>query len=520
MTTLKRRTPIAVIAAVALLAPLAACATSPADPATPPDDGLAELHEQQLAWEPCDDYAETSTQAASFERAPTAECAMLAVPLDYEEPDGEQAAIAVMRIPARGESLGHLVTNPGGPGGTGLAAIAESSAMLAESAITERFDLVGFDPRGVGASTPAVSCMTDAEADAGTVRTSSIDGIAAWTEETTRDLLERCAESVGGEEALAHMGTRDAARDMDVLRAALGDEQLTYLGQSYGTRLGAVYAEQFPERVGAMVLDGVGDPTAGTMERRVQAYAGFQSAFDAMATACADAADCVLGTDPEAALDRFHEIVRPLVDQPVPALAVELTFEGAISGVIGALYAEESWPAITAGLSQVEQGSGDILLAISRAFVGRTDTGEWPNFTSANLAIDCMDEQRMTPDEAQELREDIHAAAPFMDPGVPVPGARDACEHWPAEPTLDIPYAQDVAGLPDTLVVSITGDPTTPYDGGIVMAEQLGSALLTVEGNGHTTIMGGATPCAEEIAAAYLIDGTLPDEGATCQYGQ
>jgi hypothetical protein len=234
MTTTSRRT-IAAIAASALLVPLAACATTHPDASAQADGALAAFHEQDLAWERCDDFATTSVEGEILALAPTAECARLAVPLDYDDPEGDEASIAVVRVPARGEAIAPLVTNPGGPGGTGRMTAALMSLSLPESELTERFDIVGFDPRGVGASTPAASCMTDAEADEGSVRTSSIDGTAAWTEETTRDLFERCAAGVGGEDVLAHLGTRDAARDMDVLRAALGEEQLTYLGQSYGS---------------------------------------------------------------------------------------------------------------------------------------------------------------------------------------------------------------------------------------------------------------------------------------------
>lgn len=519
MTTPSRRA-AATIAVAALLAPLAACTSADTAPPTGTDGALIAFHEQELDWEACEGYTTTSVESEILALASTAECARLAVPLDYDDPAGDEASIAVVRIPARGEAVAPLVTNPGGPGGTGIMTAALMTLSLPDSEITERFDIVGFDPRGVGASVPAVSCMTDAEADDGSVRTSSIDGTTAWTPETTRDLLERCADGVGGAEVLPHLGTRDAARDMDVLRAALGQEQLTYLGQSYGSRLGAVYAEQFPDRVRAMVLDGAGDPTAGTIERRIQAYAGFQGAFEEFTAWCTSLADCPLGTDPAAALERYHAIVRPLLDAPVPALGRELTFDDAIGGLISGLYSQAAWPRMSAGLAELRNGTGDELLQLGRDFVGRAPGGEWPSFTSSNLVIDCMDEQRFDADQAQDLREAIHEAAPFMDPGIEVPGARDACEQWPAEPSLGIPYAQDVVGLPTTLVVSITGDPTTPHAGAVVMAESLGSALLTVEGVGHTTIMGGTTPCADAIVARYLVDLEAPADGATCRLGQ
>nr|WP_241428930.1 alpha/beta hydrolase [Agrococcus sp. ARC_14] len=413
--------------------------------------------------------------------------------------------------------MGPLVVNPGGPGGSGLTGAIIAAAGLVESPITERFDMVGFDPRGVGVTVPAADCYSDAEADAGTVPLGSQGTTVELTEEDTRAIMEACAAGSGGPEALAHMGTRDTARDMDVLRAALGQDQLSYFGQSYGTRLGAVYAEMFPERVRALLLDGGRDPSEGTMEARANAYAGFQGAFDELAIACAEQADCPLGTDPSQAAERFQEIVRPLREQPVPALDTELVFDDAVGAVIAGLYNTASWPDLLAGIAELETGRGDTLMQLVRDFAPRTDSGQWPNMTEANHAINCMDEDRLTPEQGAQLRTETYDRAPFMDPGVDVTaGARDGCEHWPAEPTLGFPYAQDIEGLPDTLVVSITDDPTTPYEGSSALAETLGSAMLTVEGQGHTIVAQGVNACVDEVAAAYLIELEVPAEGATC----
>ena len=478
---------------------------------------LEAFHAQELAWEECADYPDTAGEAALLELAPGAECARMEVPLDYEDPEGERASVAVLRVPARGESTGSLVYNPGGPGGSGVVGAALAFAGLAESEITERFDLVGFDPRGVGATTPAVDCYTDEEADRGVVPLGSQGTTVSFTEDDTREIMERCAEGTGGVEVLEHLGTRDTARDMDVLRAVLGEEELTYFGQSYGTRLGAVYAEQFPDRVRAMVLDGAMSPLEGSFERRVNAYAGFQSAFDEMAVACAAEADCPLGADPEVATERFQEIVRPLREDPVPALGSELDFDGAVGGVIAGLYSPQSWPRITEGIAEVEQGRGDALMQLIHDFGLRGPDGRWPNSLEANHAINCMDEDRLTPEQGGELREATYAQAPFMDPGVDVTeGARDGCEAWPAEPELGFPHAQDVEGLPDTLVVSITGDPSTPHAGGIELADTLGSALLTVEGEGHGIVSLGTNACVDEAAARYLVDLEVPEPDATC----
>ncbi|GAA3871689.1 alpha/beta hydrolase [Streptomyces sedi] len=509
------------LVATALLLPLTAC-SSDADPDGEAHDGartsgLEEFHAQELAWEPCEGYANTAAESTVYDAVEGMECALLTVPLDHEDPDGETLRLAVNRVPAGGEAIGSLVTNPGGPGGSGLFGAATTSLTLAESPITERFDVVGFDPRGVGSSEPAVDCYSDAEADTGDVPLSSQGNTVQWTEEETRALMERCAEGSGGIEVLTRLGSRDAARDMDILRAALGDEKLSFLGQSYGTRLGAVYAEQFPERVRAMVLDGAIDPMQGTYERRVGAYAGFQGAFERMAADCAERGGCPLGDVPALATERFQELVRPLFEEPVPALDQRLTFDSAVGGVIAGLYSEEAWPLITDGLAELREGRGDILLQLNRDFAGRDEEGAWPNMSEANYAINCADEERLSPEQGAELRTAVLDSAPFTDPGVDVTdGVRDSCEHWPVEPSLGYPYAQDIEGLPETLVVSITGDPTTPHQGGVNLAETLGGSLLTVEGEGHTVVSSGANACVNEAAAAYLIDLTAPEDGATC----
>ncbi|WNG85582.1 alpha/beta hydrolase [Mycobacterium sp. ITM-2016-00317] len=301
---------------------LTACgaSTPTTSTSTSTSSGLERFHSQQIAWEPCGDYATTSIETAVFDRASTAQCGHLEVPLDYQQPQGDTVRLAVMRVPARGEALGSLVLNPGGPGGSGLFAAAATALSLPESRLTDRFDLVGFDTRGVGASEPAVDCFTDAEADRGDSVLTTQGTTVQWTEDDTRHVFERCARGSGGADVLTGMGTRNSARDMDVLRAVLGDERLTFLGQSYGTRLGAVYAEQFPGNVRAMVLDGAIDPSQRTFERRVGAFAGFQRSFEQMAAFCATLPDCPLGTDPAGATDRFHEIVRPLYGTPIPAL--------------------------------------------------------------------------------------------------------------------------------------------------------------------------------------------------------
>ncbi len=502
---------------------LAACASGAPDDAAGTDDpadhaAMAQYYEQELAWGACDDDFATSEREAEVLAASPAECAFLTVPRDYAEPDGETVPVAVSRMASTGEATGSLVFNPGGPGGSGVLGPLALSLGLGETRIGEAFDLVGFDPRGVGVTTPADCYSPD-----GTTRGDELFPTLAirpeLTEDDTRAIFERCAEGSGGAEALVQMGTRTTARDMDVLRAALGEEQLTFLGQSYGTRLGAVYAEEFPERVRAMILDGAFDPTLATVDRFSTTYTGLQAAFEAMAAQCAQDASCPLGDDPAAAAAAFQTIMQPLADEPVPALDTELDFDAATGAVILGLYSADDWPTVIAGISEVRQGRGDILQQLALdATSGSADPAAAVNgnMPEALFAINCMDEQRLSPDDIARLHELTYEAAPFMDRGEEIDDARDACEQWPEAPTLGFPYAQDVEGLPETLVVSFTDDPTTPHTGGIALADALGSSLLTLEGAQHTIVSAGTNPCVLDIAADYLIDLDLPAEMPDC----
>lgn len=217
---------------------------------------------------------------------------------------------------------------------------------------------------------------------------------------------------------LAAVGTRNVARDMDVLRAALGDEKLTYAGQSYGTRLGAVYAEMFPDNVRAMVLDGVTEPTLENPARRLTQQAGFQNIVDQLAASCAASADCPLGTDPARATTVFQDLVQPLIDEPIPAGGGRtLNFNQATGGVTAGLYFAEAWPTIIKGIARLKEGDGSLLLAIYDQFGGRHTSGAWDNFLEANLAINCNDEVRRSPEQEAQLRADIAETSPFLATG-------------------------------------------------------------------------------------------------------
>ncbi|SCG72297.1 alpha/beta hydrolase [Micromonospora humi] len=509
--------------AAAVLALVTACTGTPNSAESEPQPsaaGLEVFYGQKLSFGSCAGYGTTPGQQKLYV-APF-ECARLTVPLDYRNPKGRTIQVAVLRLPAQGDPgqrIGSLVLNPGGPGGSGLAQATSFSAAHAKSPLRQRFDVVGFDPRGVGSSTPAISCFTDAERDRGEDRTTLLASSGQWSEEDTRRLAERCAKGSGGADVLAAVGTRNTARDMDVLRSALGDEKLTYAGQSYGTRLGAVYAEMFGRNVRALVLDGVTDPTLENPQRRLTQQAGFQQSFEKLVASCVPSRDCPLGTDPARATEVFQKLVRPLIDKPVPAgEGRTLNFNQATGGVTAGLYYPEAWPTLIKGLAQLKQGDGTQLLKVGDVFGGRDASGVWDNFLEANLAVNCNDEVRRTPEEEARLRADIARTSPFVATGRNVDGVtRDPCESWPGEPSLGIPYAQDVEGLPDTLIISVTGDPATPYAAGKVLADEIGGTVLTVEGARHTVAQERVSPCVDAAFVAYLIEVKVPAEDRHCR---
>lgn len=502
----------------AMMLTLGACVrAAPGQPAAPGKVpmGLERFYDQELTFGSCEGYATTDADAQAFAND-TFECARLEVPLDYENPGGRTAQIALLRVPAKGTPIGSLLLNPGGPGYSGMGHAPLIATTLGEHPITEQFDLIGFDPRGVGASTPALDCFTDAERDADAKLSSLNSGVDDYTEAGTLQLYEQCAERSGGADVLAHVGTRDVARDMDVLRGVLGDQKLTFLGQSYGTRLGAVYAEMFPQNVRAMVLDAAMDPTTGTTDRRFVQFEGFQHAFDNMAAFCTKTPDCPLGDDPEQATAAFRQLLQSLIDDPLTtADGRKLTYTAALDGVIFTLYSEAIWPAAILGIAELKAGRGDILMRLRDIFNQRSADGGYSNSTEATLVINCLDEDRHTPEEESEMKRRLFEIAPIMDTGRPVE-ARDVCEHWPVAPTLGYPYAQNIEGLPKTLTVSVTRDPATPHEGGISLAETLGGYLLAVEGEQHGVALIGDNACVNDIVTDYLINLELPDQGTIC----
>ena len=457
--------------------------TPDADATEPPEPELADFYAQSLDWQPCE-----SNDAH--------ECAALEVPLDYADPDGDTIEVAVLRVPASrpGERLGSLVVNPGGPGAPGTSYAAAGDAVFREPLLS-RYDVVGFDPRGTGASAP-VDCLSDEEltaflaADPSPDEPAEVDALVADVEE----LLSGCVQRSG--DLAAHVSTVEAARDMDVLRAALGESGLRYLGASYGTKLGATYAELFPDRAERLVLDGAVDVDLTSRELNLGQAAGFERALRAYVTDCVDGGDCFLGGTVQAGLDRIEAFLAEVDEQPIPAGGGrELTVGSAFYGLITPLYVSDYWFLLSQGLEQAFQGDGTTLMLLADTYASRTPSGDYAdNSAEAIYAINCLDDPSSMPaDEIPAQVPDFLEASPTL--GEVFAWSLVGCQGMAVEPSEASRLEGDeitAAGAEPILVVGTTRDPATPYEWAEALAAQLEpGVLLTRDGDGHTAYNSG-----------------------------
>lgn len=498
---------LAVVVSVALV--LAGCgigggpAGPPSTPAPAPTGISAELrgfYTQHLDWSSC---------GSGFQ------CTRLRVPLDYDQPAGASISIAVTRKPAADQDhrIGSLLINPGGPGGSGIG-YARSVTDSFSSDLRDRFDIVGFDPRGVGQSAP-VRCLDDTAMDtfaATDPDPTTPDQIAAVSG-NDRAFVAACQRN--SRNLLPHVGTPDVARDMDVLRGALGDQRLYYLGKSYGTYIGAVYAGLFPTHVGRVVLDGAIDPRLSSAAMGRAQAAGFELALRRFVADCVTRADCPLGHDAGAGRDQLTSLLSAIDARPLPGDGKrQLTEALAVTGISAALYDEQSWPSLRQALNLAERGDGRGLLALSDSYYERDSSGHYSNEMAANNAVNCVDHPDVTSiaDVRRELPA-LSAASPLFGPAIAWGSL--VCAYWPVRPESQ-PEAITAAGAPPILVVGTTRDPATPYAWAQGLAGQLSSGrLLTFDGDGHTAY-GRGSGCVDAAVDKYLLNGQPPAAGTTC----
>lgn len=495
-------------AALALVGALAGCGFLLSEPATPlptpsaslaTDPALARFYDQQVKWTDCGD----------------AECARILVPLDYADPEGETVELAVSRVKAFGDRIGSLVVNPGGPGGSGFDYAKAADAIVSLS-VLEAYDIVGVDPRGVGKSDP-VECLTDAERD----DLIALDGTPDSTAEeqaiidASQEIAVKC-QAKGGD-LLTRMGTINAARDMDIVRAVVGDSMLSYLGASYGSNLGAVYAELFPERVGRMVLDGALPASLDLVETTKGQAIAFEESFADFARDCSEQEDCPFAGGPDEVATALREFLAGLDADPVMVGDREVNESVASYAVLSYLYFPASdYPVLREALAKlVKKRDASMLLELLDERQSRSPDGEYlDNSGDAFYAVTCADTtDTVSVDEVRQYAREWATEAPTFGSGLA--WGLLSCNDWPT-PT-DAPITRTTAaGSAPILVVSTLHDPATPHMWGVKLADELDNGhLITWDAFNHTAYRSGSD-CIDTAVDDYLLRGTLPAEGTVC----
>ena len=474
----------------------------PASPVpTPTADALATYYKQKVSWSGCGD---------GFQ------CTSFLVPLDYTQPAGSRLRIAAVRLKANGKHRGSLIINPGGPGGSAID-YARAARQVVPSSVREHYDVVGYDQRGVGQSAP-IRCVSGSFLD----HFNSIDPLIASQRtpfiNTSKQFGAACKAKAG--RLLPHVATIDAARDMDVLREIVGDAKLTYMGKSYGTYLGALYANLFPTRVRALILDGAIDPAeSAETGLRIQAR-GFETALAAFLRDCV-ANDCSLGSSYNSALKALDDLYAHVASNPLPANSYSGADGRVVNrawleyGVASALYSHGDWPFLRQALSDAQHGNGSRILLAADRLADRDENGHYSNLIESNISINCVD--RPAPKELTAYAND----AALWGKESPHFGAYEAwsllpCAYWPY-PAVTKPAPLTAKGAPPIIVIGTLRDPATPYvDAQRMSAELASGVLLTYDGDGHTVYGTGQSSCVDRIGNAYLLDLEVPQKGTRC----
>ncbi len=503
---------LALVLLVALAAPAAARAKPSSSSSTttttttwPPLPAF----DSTLAWNDCGD---------GFQ------CATLTVPVDWAKPHGDTMGLALVRRPAAApdQRIGSLVVNYGGPGESGVDYVRKTWSRLPET-VRDRFDVVSFDPRGTGASRP-IDCVDDSFLDLSA-------GIAAVpTTAEQLDVVHRynaafaagCKQRMGA--YAGQVGTRNVARDLEAIRVALGESTLDYLGYSYGTVVGATYAQMYPRTVGRMVLDGPPDYWISAHDYAFRQAQGFMRALGAFLDWCRQNG-CSLAASGDPG-DVLNQMIARVDQQALPATYTVdgVTREGTLTpsllenAVLAMLYdRSRGWPILSDALAQaVTTGQAPTLLSISDQYLGRGTDGHWAPLVEANAVINCVDRPaRSTPASTAELAD----IASFQSQLPPWGGswATTSCVGMPKPAKDDRLGDVRVQGSAPILVIGTTGDPATPYAGAESLVGRIaGSELLTFDSTEHTAFGRAISVCVDDAVDAYFVDGTLPPPGTHC----
>lgn len=437
--------------------------------------------------------------------------ATLSVPLDYDDPAAGSVELFLTRHRALQPEarIGALLVNPGGPG-FGGSQYALYASEIFDAELLDRFDIIGWDPRGTGESSPAVDCIDDYDRFYGSIDLAPDPFAEAET--LARDFAAACTAALGDQ--MMRVGTNNAARDMDAIRQALGEDQISYFGFSYGSELGAVWATLFPDTVRAAVLDGAADPTADALESSLQQMAGFESTLATFLAACSSTPTCAFHNDGDAE-GAFDSLMEQLESAPIDAVAgrpkVGRTI--ATTGVIMAMYSETYWPDLESALATAAAGDGSGLLALHDTYYQRLPDGTWGDELEAFQVISCADtEERPSPSEEIDAIARLHEVAPRLVPPDAVPSYFCTFFPPPIDPRVDV----DTTGAGPIVVIGTTGDASTPLEGTRTMAETLEDGrLVVVESNDHGAYF--VSECAREIVRLYLVDLVVPPKEKLCR---
>lgn len=439
-----------------------------------------------------------------------AQCATMQVPLNYASPSGAQIGIALARHAATGTRMGSLLFNPGGPGASGIDSLDYVISLMSPSLLAH-FDIVAFDPRGVDRSAP-VRCATGPQLDQFIHANPAPTTAAGFQQLVSVDqaFVNGCVARSGPE--LPYIGTVNAARDMDEIRSAVGDAKLTYLGFSYGTFLGAVYAQLFPTHIRAMVLDGALNPELDPVTSDIDQAAAFDQNLQDFFKSCTDTCAWHPGGDLTTA---YNNLMAKIAASPLPVPGTTRTVGPgeAFYGVAVNLYNQDSWPDLASALQEAEQGDGTLLLQASDQYTERNANGTYSNEVESNNAISCVDQP--WPRSLATVQQDaVKAKAKAPEFGVADLYGGISCSLWPY-PATSQPMAITAPGSPPIVVVGSTGDPATPYADAQALAKQLQhGVLLTRVGDGHTGYPFSA--CIRNYVDRYFMSLTLPPPGTLC----
>lgn len=480
----------------------------PAVTNTPDTEGVpAELlpfYEQTLEWTACD------RGGATFD------CTYVTAPLDWENPGDGEIRLSVVRHQASGTPVGSLLTNPGGPGASGRDFILDSLSYAVSADLADAYDVIGFDPRGVGDST-AVRCFDAAGMDAYLYDIPAAPrGTDEWEAELTernKAFAEACDANSDG--ILPFITTVNSARDMDLIRAVLGDKQLNYLGYSYGTFLGATYANLYPEKAGRLVLDGAIDPAVSGIEVGTTQALGFESALRAYMQDCLDSGSCPFNGTLDEAMADLGALLAAVDRTPLEnGDGRMLGADSLMTAIIAALYSADSWPYLTQALDEALQGDPYTAFVLADFYNAREDGAYLDNSSEAFRAYNCMDYPVEDDQAAQDAADaKIAEGAPTIAPYWSGP---DPCEVWPYPPTGTRGEIH-AAGAGPILVVGTTNDPATPYEWSVSLADQLEEGvLITRVGEGHTGYNKGNS-CVDSAVDAYFLDDTVPSGDVKCE---